>query len=496
MKQKILFILVYSTLLVFFLEAGLNRFVTGDEGYYILAAKEILAGKTLYLDFLYTQTPLLPYLYAAWMKIYGISWESARIFSALCSALLGALLFQHLKQKTNLAWALLGTLLFACSVFVYPWYPTAKTYGISVLFLFVSYLFLTRDNNSFWSWIWAGFFIGLAVNVRLFFAALIPLFLIYIVFREKRLTKSALFFLLGGAVTAIPLALFFLFDFQSTWFGNMGYHLIRSGQSAEQALESKGVIFKTVLSLRDTRKFFGFQYAILLFGTAISLLWGISTKNLTFASIIALALFCINFLPTPSYVQYFTTLAPFCVIALILFYSDLMKKVWHSKLTRYFVLLLSLFLLFEYFRVVPADFRKYTQSGYGVLGVRGPADAPNKTLNAMKEIAQMLDKHVPAGQVVLSPWPGILIDSKTKVFPGLENHFGLKVSNKLKPEELERYHIVSEAQIEEMLRSGAVQYVAMSDKGVDRRYSDSLKAGGYKELESAREVTLFTIEPR
>src|SRR5205807_1747646 len=62
---------------------SLFRLVDADEGIYLLNAKEVLNGSLPYHDFFYPQMPLLPYVYGLWMKLFGVSWYSGRLLSAL-----------------------------------------------------------------------------------------------------------------------------------------------------------------------------------------------------------------------------------------------------------------------------------------------------------------------------------------------------------------------------------------------------------------------------
>lgn len=55
----------------------------GDEGFHILAAALINHSKRPYLDFLYTNPPLYAYATALWMRLFGQTWRSAHLFSAL-----------------------------------------------------------------------------------------------------------------------------------------------------------------------------------------------------------------------------------------------------------------------------------------------------------------------------------------------------------------------------------------------------------------------------
>ena len=61
----------------------------------------ILLHKKPYVDFFYNQAPLLPYIYAAWMKLAGVSWRSAKLFAALLTAALGTLVYLDVFRRTR-----------------------------------------------------------------------------------------------------------------------------------------------------------------------------------------------------------------------------------------------------------------------------------------------------------------------------------------------------------------------------------------------------------
>src|SRR5271169_5534396 len=102
---KLLLAPVFLALLCFFLYVSRHRFIDGDEGFYLLASRLVLAHKTPYLDFLYTQAPLLPYVYGMWIKFMGLTWVSARTLSALLSVALGLAVYGHVCQETGRALA-------------------------------------------------------------------------------------------------------------------------------------------------------------------------------------------------------------------------------------------------------------------------------------------------------------------------------------------------------------------------------------------------------
>src|SRR5690606_37005983 len=59
------------------------RRVNLDEGWYLGAAKLVYAGKALYRDFAYTQTPLLPYLYGLLQPVFGLGIYQGRFLTVL-----------------------------------------------------------------------------------------------------------------------------------------------------------------------------------------------------------------------------------------------------------------------------------------------------------------------------------------------------------------------------------------------------------------------------
>ncbi len=72
---------------VFFWFVSQHRLIDADEGFYVLAARLVVQHKVPYIDFFYTPAPLLPYAYAAWLKLTGTSWFAARAFSGLLCAM-------------------------------------------------------------------------------------------------------------------------------------------------------------------------------------------------------------------------------------------------------------------------------------------------------------------------------------------------------------------------------------------------------------------------
>src|SRR5262245_11562663 len=75
----------------------------GDEGFHLLAAQQINAGRRPYIDFFYQHPLLFAYLNAAWMRVFGENWRAAHALSALgtagCAFLMGQFVFTRLRER-------------------------------------------------------------------------------------------------------------------------------------------------------------------------------------------------------------------------------------------------------------------------------------------------------------------------------------------------------------------------------------------------------------
>ena len=87
-----------------FLAAGLMVYsqtvaFTWDEGFHLLTAQLIRAGKRPYLDFCFPQTPFNAYWTAGWMSLFGETWRVAHAISALLSSAAVALTAQYVFSR-------------------------------------------------------------------------------------------------------------------------------------------------------------------------------------------------------------------------------------------------------------------------------------------------------------------------------------------------------------------------------------------------------------
>ena len=439
---------------LFFAALAMTRLIARDEGYYALAAKLVLQGQRPYLDFFYPQMPLLPYVYALWMKAAGASWTSIRLFSALLAALLTLLLMLETRRLFGNWAALLAALLFAACNFVFPWFVTVQTYSLSTLLLFASYVLLNRSSAAL-PLLLSGLLFGAAVDARLMFAGLAPVLVLHLVLRAPCLRqglRTALLFCCGAAAAAAPNAFFILADFDAYMFNNLGYHLNRAAHSMHAEMMHKIVILKVLLGLARSEKFDAFQMPLLILANlaALAAVRG-ARRPLDPCFLIAAALFALNLTPTPAYVKYFSTLVPFLIVG-ALYCIPAARAL--SGTARAGAAAGGLIALLIYLAGVPQDIVRYTKSGKGVIGIMTPANAELWSLRRVREISALIDGKLGAGQTAAVFWPGYLLEARARAYPGLENHFGLDAAARLRPEERPRYRLLSEKGMVEAVRAG------------------------------------------
>lgn len=103
----------------------------GDEGFYALAARNVMQGMKPYRDFLYPQMPLLAYGYAAWFSIFGTSVESGRVLSAMMTAAAITFVMLACHRRVGLRPAVFAGLLWSTAVYTASDLGSMKSQSLS-----------------------------------------------------------------------------------------------------------------------------------------------------------------------------------------------------------------------------------------------------------------------------------------------------------------------------------------------------------------------------
>jgi hypothetical protein len=479
---KRLVIPVLLAQLIPLLLAARYRLIDGDEGFYLMAARSVFEGKIPYRDFFFTQMPLVPYIYGLWFQITGRSWLSARAFSAALAALLGAAIFAYVSTETR-RWAsgLVASFLFVSSTLVLGWFTIVKTFPLSGVFLMAAFLLIESTAPA--ALAIGGFSLGLAADVRLYLAGLVPLFLWWIVResrREVRL-KVSIYFLAGFAVAVLPNVYFLLSDPGAYYFDNLGFHSIRSDSGMVGNLPQKLYVLAQLCFTGGAGN--GLQMILLI----IFIVWmivraGIGNGGPRRALQLAAALGVISLLPTPSYIQYFCLCVPFMIIAAVCRASQLLDGI-NSVPTRRWAAAGGIALALLFAAASTGDYRRFTNTGEGLNGIHPQERAPNWKIDAVRAVSRAIDELAVPGEPVMSLWPGYIFESKASPFPGLENNTGRDRVDALKPGDAARYHILSKERIGIEIASHNPRIVVIGNQESmfvqAGPYTDMLSRAGY-----------------
>jgi hypothetical protein len=498
---KLLLIPLGCFLLVVFLAVTRYRFIDADEGFYLLASRLVFLHKIPYLDFFYTQMPLLPYVYGSWMHFFGESWSTGRALSACLASTMGMLLYAHVCTQTG-KWAagVIAALLFSCTTLIFAWLPIVKTFALSGVLLFACYMVASRFStaSSKWSFGLSGFLLGLSIETRLYFAALIPVFLFWIYRNVDPPKKRAAFsvFLGGLLVAAVPSLYLLVMDANGYLFNNVGYHAIRSDSGLVGGVGQKlSVVIEALITGPHGN---GLQLG-LLFLVSLSL---VQKKRLAgparLALELAIVLAVICLLPTPAYVQYFCVVVPLLLVATVCPLSTVLADANGNRRTLLRTAICGVSLAM-YFALAIGDYRKYFITGEGLNGIYFKKDPANWTLPAIRSVSGVIDELANPGERVMSFWPGYIFESKAIPYPRFENDSGRTISVTLTDSQLTNYHLVRRSSIEAEIADRIPRIVVVGNQEYwhepQQPYVEALERSGYVVARIVGGASIYTRAP-
>ncbi|HIB67358.1 MAG TPA: hypothetical protein EYO33_20200 [Phycisphaerales bacterium] len=472
---------------VLFSVIAAHRLVDRDEGFYLMAAKLVAQGQTLYHDFAFSQMPLTAYLYGYWMAFTSVSWESGRLLSGLLTGILGGLIYGQVGRLTGKrSLAILAVLLFSSCSFTVGWMVLIKTYAVSNLLLFGAYCLLWKDS---WKYhrLASGFLFALSIDARLLMAAVLPVFL-YATRREKQWMGWLLGCGLGLSLNLVLL----LKNPQNFWFNNLGFHAMRTTGGLVGGFDQKLSVLSKMLAIQGADGSMSIQ--LLVMGLCTVLLAACSpSREYRVAIFSILALAGVSVLPTPTFSQYFSTLIPFLVLCTVGLIDRCQKSadVVSQALGRVMIGAGLVCVL-----VGGIDLAHY-------CGISTPWQTYGAELNqawkisGVQEVSRSINRHSQPGDVVYASWPGYLIETYTVPLPGTEMDYPrfLGLGLRMSAEQRTRYHILSKPETLQQIREGKTTMVV---NGIGRGEGDETMAmhqmllnTGYQFAESVGQCGIY-----
>lgn len=448
--KRLIFILLLQIIL-FSLVAYL-RFIDVDEGYYLTASRLIAEGKLPYVDFFYTQMPLMPYIYGAWMQVFGFTWFSARMLSVIFCLFTSLILIGYIYKKTgDEKVTIIASLLLVFNGQIISWFSTAKTYSLTMFFLMASFVLLGSSKKR--HILTAGFFLGLACNTRLMMLPLAFISVIWLVMCRCRqgfvkAAKDALFFFAGFLPSCLVSLYLLMKNPDSFLFDNLIFHITCTGMHGYEALMLK---FKSAYRVFTRPQFFILFIALL--GTSIiardAILRRYNTgkyKEEFLAFAFFVVIFIVSLMPPGAHEQYFVMTIPFLIILSCPFIQNILQ----NKKNILYSVAMALMIVYVIF----------SAPSTGVMGGIGITSNDKWTWRNAGRIAQGVQRLTDKEDLVLSWWPGYTFLAHWKNLPGMENEFGGMLGRgKISYEDMKKYKIASKEVLAEAIKSGVPKVV-------------------------------------
>jgi hypothetical protein len=427
-----------ASLALLFVPVSLTRYIDGDEGYLLYAARLVAEGKTLYQEFFFPQAPFVPTVFALLYKVVGSGWYSARALAGVMAALSGLLVFELARHYTKaLRWGALAAFLYAACGYSIGWIPIAKTYGSAVLCSLAGVYVLERGGR--YAALAGGFLIVLALEARLY-VGIIGLNAILFILRKRAalpVILRELCLLAAGAALGLSLLVPpFVRDFESAFFGIFEFISIRFPEQTTLfgPVQQKLDTLWAELALVGSDGSGSIQLlGLVVLGLGAMLTPGLRRNRLT-ATVWPTLLF-VNLLPYNTYIQYVCIVVPFVAVE-----AAIAVAPWASKPSTLRTLAPGLLM---YAALGWLDLRRFTETGAGVIVV---AQAPAAwSIEQVVHVGDAIDSYrVPEA---ISWWPGYFVSTQTHALPELANHFAFHVTGRLDTERRRRLTLMSEPEL-------------------------------------------------
>jgi len=416
-----------------------------DEGFHLLAAQLILAGKKPYLDFFYPQAPLYAYFNAGWMWLFGDTWRTAHVFSALMTAagvaLAACFVFTRMRgTRWEFAAGAAAGVFIGLHLLVMRFGTIGQPYGLC-LFLIVGAFWLTAESAIRPGKLWplgAGFSAGAAAGASLLSAPAPVILLAWTIARRRaRRLESCLLFLGGAAAAWLPVLWLAAEAPRPALFNLFQYHLFHR-RAGYWATHNVALSDLRVLSgwLHSPQSFWIFLLAVLgLLWVSAEREWGEHRRSEMYLCAFLVAGFAAFLAFThPTFPQYFVVLIPFLgILASVGVYAvgsrlSPRARPWTAPLAALAVFLLGL------------GKTAYSQR-----------DALQNHWKEIEDIAREIDRVTPEGGKVCAG-EAILFAARRLPVSGLENSYSHYLQ--LTPELAASLHVAGPAEVDKWIAAG------------------------------------------
>jgi hypothetical protein len=423
----------------------------GDEGFHLLAASLVGAGRIPYRDFFYQHPPLFPYLYAGWMQIAGETWRSAHLLSGLLTAAMFWLVVDYVRSRHTsggVPLALFAVAMLATNLQLLKQATVGHPYALSALLAVLAFRLILHAMRRSTSWpaFLAGAAAGGAACASLLAAPLVAVVALWLLLARRAV--HALCFLAGAALWLAPLAWFHAQAPEAVFFDLIEYHLFYRGPSyrVPPPLAYLEGLEKLYLWLRSVE---GLPRSVL---ALIAIGWlfrrdaanGGRRSELVLAAAIAAGMLVFASTAYPVFSFYFVLAIPFLTILAC-------HGAWRIAGTKWIVSRQPLFFSLLALVLAAALARNAIWN----------SQLPVPPWRGLEQITALLDSAVPPAQPVYADQESIYFVARRLPLPGLENSFGSELE--LWPGQAAALKVVPQARIDDWIRGGRFAAVWMHE---------------------------------
>jgi hypothetical protein len=273
-------------------------------------------------------------------------------------------------------------------------------------------------------------------------------------------------------------------------FDNLGYHLIRDGASFADARRQKLQTFLSITNIQSSYDGAGPQFALLSLPAFATAVFHEVDRRLFFPLAVGLALFVICLVPSPTFPQYFCVCVPYMVIVAVGFMATAARSLDVGDAARRLLRAFGWLTAGVYVSCGILTFYNYAFSATGVEGIWERQNRVDYRISTVRQVSREIGHLAGKDEPVISFWPGYLVECDHPPQEGMENDFGLRVSPKLSAAEADRYKIITDQGVQNLIKRhyprvvivrgvGGVMSVALRD-GWGIPYRDLLRRNGYQ----------------
>lgn len=400
-----------------------ERFVLGDEGFHLYAAKLVSLGLLPGTDFGYSGTGLMPLIYGVWFMLLEPTLIFGRLLSTLLSSLTAVLVFfmaQRLIASKRAAWAAVFFYLFSYLTFAFQ--ITGRPEALASSFSWLAIFFCTCQSERFRGLATAatGVFSALAAQSHPALVVIIPC-ICFLRRSEGRLATRALAgpLAIGLVVGSAPTITLVLRD-PASYLANVTSFL--SLPKAPETVQEIKQHFQGVgeLAVQSVASRTVLVQGLILFLLALpaTLIRSAPGSALRLLAVAGGSLSILSLLPGQEDSALLSLAAPFGALlagALIHYLFERLSAI------RLLLLTPVAFLAALFLAAVPTDLYRFTRSGDRVAGALEQHNSSIWTPRALSRVSLELSALAPAGSLALASWPGYLIESPYTAVPGTES---------------------------------------------------------------------------